>query len=63
MFEDEFIPRKKFTGTELGQKLDSFSVAELEDYIKVLEEEIKRTRSDIEKKKASQAAALSVFKS
>ncbi len=63
MFDDDFTPRKKFTGTELGQKLDNFSISELEDYIKALQSEIERTQGDIEKKKSSQLAASTAFKS
>ena len=38
------------------------SVAELQDYIEELNEEIRKVQSDIEKKQASQAAASDVFK-
>lgn len=62
MFED-LEPRKKFTGTEIGQSLERFSVAELENYISALEEEIERVRGDKSKKIASQSAADAFFKS
>jgi uncharacterized small protein (DUF1192 family) len=61
MFED-LEPSKKFTGKEIGQNLERFSVAELEHYITALEDEISRVRQDIERKKASQSAADAFFK-
>ena len=60
MFDDE--ETKKVTG-EFPKNLDGMSVSELEDYILNLKDEIERVQSDIAKKKASQDAAASVFKS
>lgn len=60
---DDLEPRKKFTGTELGQSLERFSVAELEHYIAALEDEISRVQADIKRKKESQNAADAFFKS
>ncbi len=60
MFEEEARPRKK-SGFE-PLKLVDMSIGEMEDYIKELEGEIERVKSDIMKKKASIAAASSIFK-
>ncbi len=43
-------------------KTDSTMTHENKDYIEALEEEIKKVKTDIEKKKASQDAAASFFK-
>lgn len=61
MFEDENEPRKKTAGVK--RNLVDMSVGELEEYIIELENEIKRAKDDIAKKKASQAAAAAIFKS
>lgn len=61
MFLDDTPPRKK-VGFE-KMKLVDMSIGEMQDYIKELQEEIVRVEADIVKKKASQAAAASVFKS
>lgn len=57
MFDEEEV--KKPQGF---QSLEQMSVAELEEYITVLEAEIERAKTDIEKKKASSAAADAFFK-
>lgn len=61
MFEDE-LPKKKPT-SEFPRKLDGMSIDELQDYINDLKGEIDRVQGDITKKKASQDAAASIFKS
>lgn len=61
MFLDDTPPRKK-SGFEKLNLVD-MSVFEMEEYIVQLKEEIVRVETDITKKKASQAAAASVFKS
>ncbi|MGQ0528141.1 MAG: DUF1192 domain-containing protein [Alphaproteobacteria bacterium] len=61
MFDEDFLPKKKPAG--VTRNLVDMSVSELEDYIAELKAEIKRTEDDIVCKKASQAAAASVFKS
>jgi len=56
-------PRKKPRAEiALGEKLDTWSVAELEARIAALEAEIARTRTEIAAKKAHGAAADALFK-
>ena len=57
MFDD--VPVKKESGFKV---LESMSVDEIEEYIAELRAEIERSEVDIVKKKASAAAADSVFK-
>ncbi len=47
----------------IGEKLDRFSVDELEQRIKQLEEEIGRVRFELDAKRDHAARAKSVFKS
>ncbi len=61
MFEHE-LPKKKNT-SEFPRNLDGMSIDELQDYIADLKGEIDRVEGDITKKRASQNAAASVFKS
>lgn len=61
MFEEE-LPKKKPSG-EFPRNLDGMSISELQDYILDLKSEIERVEGDISKKKASQDAAASIFKS
>jgi uncharacterized small protein (DUF1192 family) len=61
MFLDDTPPRKK-AGFE-PRKLVDMSVGEMSEYIEELKGEIARVEEDIKKKKASQAAANSFFKS
>lgn len=49
-------------GFEVGEKLDTLSVAELEARVVGLEAEIARVRAEITRKKAHEAAAASLFK-
>jgi uncharacterized small protein (DUF1192 family) len=49
-------------GIVVGEPLAQLSVAELEARIGALEAEIRRTRSELDAKRASQTAAASVFK-
>lgn len=62
MFEDLEPIRKKKAYT-LGEKLDQFSIAELDEMVGELKAEIERLESDKAKKKASTAAAEALFKS
>ncbi|MBK66907.1 MAG: hypothetical protein CMP22_02110 [Rickettsiales bacterium] len=63
MFEDD-IPQKKSKNLTLDQvDLSTISVDELEDYIKTLEFEIQRAKTEIEKKKSHASAASALFKS
>ncbi len=59
---DEDLPKTKSTDT-FPRNLELLSVSELESYIKDLGEEKQRVENDIAKKKASQNAAASIFKS
>lgn len=61
MFDEE-LPRKKNDGT-FPRNLERLSVAELGEYVLELEGEIARVKQDITKKKASQDAASTLFKS
>lgn len=60
MFDD--IPKPK-PESVFPRVIDDLSVADLEEYISELEAEIKRVQGNIEKKKSSQDAAASFFKS
>lgn len=59
---DEDLPQAK-NDQKFPRNLELLSVSELEMYIQDLEQEVTRARDDIAKKKASQDAAASVFKS
>lgn len=60
MFDDELDKKPQPMGP---RNLDTMSIHELEDYIGELKAEIIRAENDIKKKKASQEAAASIFKS
>lgn len=60
MFLDD-LPKPK-PDSSFPRNLEAMSVAELEAYIEDLHGEIVRVQGDIQKKKASQEAANSVFK-
>ncbi|HWV43012.1 DUF1192 domain-containing protein [Pseudorhodoplanes sp.] len=60
--DDDDRPKKK-TAHEIGQDLTLLSVAELNDRIALLREEIARLEADIAKKQSSRSAAESFFKS
>jgi uncharacterized small protein (DUF1192 family) len=60
--EDDDRPRKKI-GHEIGQDLSLLSVEELSERIALLEHEIERLKEMASRKRASRAAADSVFKS
>ena len=59
MFDDD-LPKAK--SGEFPRNLEGLSIAELEEYIQALGEEIKRVEDDIERKKASSSAADAFFK-
>jgi uncharacterized small protein (DUF1192 family) len=59
--DDEDRPRKKISH-EIGQELTLLSVAELQDRIGSMREEIARLEADIVKKQASRSAADQFFK-
>jgi len=58
---DEAKPRQD--SVVVGESLERHSVAELDARISVLEREIDRVRLELEKKKAHEAKAASIFKS
>lgn len=60
MFDDDLDPKTKKPAVK---NLEPMSIDELEAYIAGMESEIVRTRTEIEKKKAYQLAAASIFKS
>ena len=60
-FEEE-LPKKPRTH-EIGANLSTYSVYELEEYLRALDEEKVRVTAMIERKNASRNAADSVFKS
>lgn len=59
MFDD--LPKPK-TDNAFPRDLENLSIDELNDYITDLKAEITRVEGDIDKKKASQDAASSIFK-
>jgi len=59
--DDEDRPKKKITH-EIGQDLGLLSVAELNERIALMREEIARLEADIAKKQASRSAADQFFK-
>ena len=59
--EDDDRPKKKIVH-EIGQNLELLSVAELNERIGVLKEEIARLEADIKSKQASKSAADLFFK-
>lgn len=54
---------KTAPGITVGESLEKLSVAELEARIKSLEAELGRVKSEIERKRAHEAAASKLFKS
>jgi uncharacterized small protein (DUF1192 family) len=60
-FDDDDRPKKKIVH-EIGQELALLSVAELNDRIALLREEIARLEADIAKKQSSRSAADLFFK-
>jgi uncharacterized small protein (DUF1192 family) len=63
MVWDDDPPQKKRREAALGADLSTFSVEELTDYLAVLAAERERVEAALARKKASQQAAQSVFKS
>ncbi len=59
MFDDDLPVKKTQT---FPRNLSEMSLDDLQDYIKELENEIKRVHEDIKKKKASSDAAAAFFK-
>ncbi len=53
---------KKPANMVIGENLDAISVAELEQRIHALQEEIRRVHAEIAKKQASRSAADSFFR-
>jgi len=60
-FEEEDRPKKKLVH-EIGQELSLISVAELNERIALLREEIARLEADIAKKQLQRASADAFFK-
>lgn len=60
MFDEE-RPKKKTS--EFPRNLENLSLSELDEYVEELNAEITRVQEDAAKKKESQNAAASVFKS
>jgi len=60
-FDDDDRPKKKIAH-EIGQDLTLLSVAELNERIALLREEIARLEADIVKKQSSRSAADQFFK-
>ena len=60
-FDDDDRPKKKITH-EIGQDLTLLSVAELNERIVLMREEIARLEADIAKKQSSRSAADNFFK-
>ena len=60
-FDDEDRPKKKLVH-EIGQDLTLISVAELNERVALLREEILRLEADMAKKQSSRASADAFFK-
>ena len=60
-FDEDDRPKKKITH-DIGQELTLLSVAELNDRIALMREEIARLEADITKKQASRSVADQFFK-
>ncbi len=60
MFDED---GRKIEIREFPAKLENHSVSEIESYIIELSQEIERCKAEVEKKKVSQDAANSIFKS
>ncbi len=61
VFDDDDRPKKKITH-DIGQDLTLLSVAELDERIALMREEIARLEADIVKKQSSRNAADQFFK-
>lgn len=59
MIEDDLDPRVKKPALK---KLDTYSVAELRDYVALLQAEAARAEAEIARKLSANAAAASFFK-
>ena len=59
----EELKPKPMQGIQVGENLENLSVAELEERIQALEQEIERVGAERDKKKAHEAAASQLFKS
>lgn len=60
-FDDNDRPKKKITH-EIGQDLTLLSVAELNERVALMREEIARLEADVVKKQSSRSAADNFFK-
>jgi uncharacterized small protein (DUF1192 family) len=54
--------KKPAKGVTVGESLETLSLAELEHRIEVLNLEIARVRTELERKRAHEAAASALFK-
>ena len=61
VLDEDDRPKKKIAH-EIGQDLTLLSVGELEERIRLLQDEIERLRADIARKQASRGAAHQFFK-
>lgn len=61
-FDDFDLPKPKATAKLAPRDLTSLSIAELNDYIIELKQEIARTEADIAKKEKDKASAEALFK-
>lgn len=59
---DELQPKKAAKAVTLGESLETFSVAELEQRIEELRSEIGRVEAELHRKRAHEAAANALFK-
>lgn len=62
MFDEMDLPKPKKTYA-LGDKLDTYSISDLEELAGLLKAEITRVEADRDKKKKSAEAASALFKS
>ncbi len=59
---DEVRPKAATAGVQIGDNLETLSVAELEARIAALKAEIERVGAELDKKRAHEQAASALFK-
>ena len=60
---DDILPQKTDTSPTIGENLEQLSVPELEERMRLLENEMTRVKAEIDAKRAFKSAAEDVFKS
>ena len=62
MDSDDLTPRKKLPDIQLGEDISTLSAHELEERIRLLEDEIARAKAEIAARRATRSAAENFFK-